>query len=97
MNEMFNVPSNVVYNVERYFEVNLPQYTVEKVMKKSNHPNDWYLYMVIGRKKEDPYNMGRYTLWTSWNETTNSLNLGHYGIDTEEEVMKLAREHYSCH
>ena len=96
MNEMFNVPSNVVDNVKKYFEVYLPQYTVERVMKKSNLKYDW-IYIVIGRKKEDMLNMGRYTVWTSWNDITKDLEHGHYGVDTEEEAIKLANEYYSCY
>ena len=55
MSEIFyNVPDNVIENVKKYFAKQLPNYEVSKVVRKSTHPDDWYLFMVIGRKKEDP-------------------------------------------
>ena len=96
MNEMFNVPSNVVDNVKKYFEVYLPQYTVKEVIKRSHLKYDWHIYMVIVRKKEEP-NIGKYTVWTSWNEKTQKLSQGHHGIDTKEKAIKLAKEFYTCY
>lgn len=96
MNEIFyNVPDNVIENVKKYFAEQLPNYEVSKVVRKSTHPDDWYLFMVIGRKKEDPYSMGRYTCWTCWNETMQSLNFGHYGIDTEAKALEILSEFFN--
>ena len=96
MNEIFyNVPDNVIENVKKYFAEHLLNYEVTKVVRKSPYPDDWYLYMVVGRKKEDPYNMGKYSAWTSWNETTQSLNFGHYGIDTEAKALEVLSEFFS--
>ena len=90
-----SVPNNVIENVKRYFEANLPEYEVVKVLRRSSHPLDDYLYMVIGKKNQDKYNMGKYSCWTCWNETTQTLNYGHYCIPTEEDVLKVVMEYYN--
>lgn len=96
MKEIFyNVPDNVIENVKRYFTEHLPNYEVVKVTRKNTHLLDSYLYMVVGRKKNDPYNMGRYTVWTSWNETTQSLNHGHYGLTTEAQALEVLSEFFN--
>jgi hypothetical protein len=92
----YNVPDNVIENVKKYFAEHLPNYDVVKVVRKSVHEAVWYLYMVIGRKREDPYNMGRYACWTSWNETTGCLNHGHYGIKTVSEALEIISEYFFC-
>ena len=29
---------------------------------------------------------GKYAVWTCWNETTQSLNFGHYDLDLEDAM-----------
>lgn len=76
-------------HVELYFKEHLPQYTVLEIRKKSYHPDDCYLYMVSTRKED-----GTYAVWTSWNETTQSLNYGHYGLLSTEDCKKVFEEFY---
>ncbi len=76
-------------HVELYFKEHLPQYTVLEIRKKSYHPDDCYLYMVSAGKED-----GTYAVWTSWNETTQSLNYGHYGLKSTEDCEKVFQKFY---
>lgn len=76
-------------HVQLYFKKHLPQYTVLEVRKKSCHPDDWYLYMVSAKNNE-----GKYALWTSWNENSQSLNHGHYNLSSIDECEKLFEEFF---
>lgn len=76
-------------NVELYFKKYLPEYTVLEIRRKSYHPTDSYLWMVSA-KKED----GTYTVWTAWNESSQSLNYGHYNLKSIEECEKIFKEFY---
>lgn len=75
-------------HVEFYFKENLPQYTVLEIRRKSSHPDDSHLW-VVSAKKED----GTYAIWTSWNESTLSLNHGHYNIKSLEDCEKVIKEY----
>lgn len=75
-------------HVEFYFKENLPQYTVLEIRRKSSHPDDSYLFMVSAKKDD-----GTYAVWSSWNESTQSLNHGHYNIKSLEDCEKLIIEH----
>lgn len=68
--------ANVVMHIDTYFKNYLPDYSVLEVRRKSNHPDDDYLYMVSAKKKDD----GTFAVWTNWNEQTQCLNHGHYGF-----------------
>lgn len=57
--------------------------------KKSYHPDDSHLYMVSAKKGD-----GTYAVWTSWNQKTESLNHGHYGLQSEEACEKIMDEFY---
>lgn len=76
-------------NVELYFKKYLPEYTVLEIRRKSYHPADSYLWMVSA-KKED----GTYAVWTAWNESSQSLNYGHYNLKSIEECEKIFKEFY---
>ena len=41
-----------------------------------------YLYRVMAQNKTT----GEYAVWTSWNETTQSLNFGHYNLSLEDAM-----------
>lgn len=86
-----NVPDKVKDNVYKYFENNLPEYTVYNVYYKSNHDADNYLYMVLAKKNTDKND--DYAVWTCWNESTQSLNYGHYSL-TEEKARKVLQEYF---
>ena len=78
-------------HVEQYFKEHLPQYTVIEVRRKSRHPDNYYLYMVSAKKDD-----GTFSVWTAWNQLTQSLNHGHYDIESLEECEKL-EEQYTDH
>lgn len=80
----------VTDNVKQYMKVHLPKYTVLEVRKRSDHLEDAYLYMVSAKKDD-----GRYAVWTCWNETTKSLNFGHYGLKSEEACDKIFHEFFT--
>lgn len=85
------VPENVKRNVLDYFdnEEHLACYTVKEVVRASEHPQDNFLYMVIAQHEN-----GSYAVWTSWNETTHSLNFGHYGISSYKEAKTVCGEYF---
>ena len=77
-------------NVEEYFKKNLPQYVVLEIKKKSVFPEDSYLFMVSAAKED-----GTFAVWTCWNETSQSLNYGHYDLQTLEECEQVFKEFYN--
>lgn len=81
--------NEVKKHVELYFKEHLPQYTVMEIRRKSYHPDDKHLWMVSAKKSD-----GTYALWTSWNDTVQSLNHGHYGLKSMEECEKIFEEFY---
>ncbi len=76
-------------HVDLYLKEYLPKYTLLEIRKKSCYPNDDYLYMVSA-KKED----GSYAFWSSWNERLQTLNHGHYNLQSVEDCEKLFEEFY---
>lgn len=85
------VSDEVKDNVRKYFETYLPQYTVYDVYYKSNHDDDNYLYMVYTKKNTDKED--DYAVWTIWNESTQSLNHGHYDL-TEKAAKKVLQKYF---
>lgn len=77
-------------NVEEYFKKHLLQYTVLEIRKKSVFPEDNYLFMVSAIKED-----GSFAVWTSWNETSQSLNYGHYNLHSIEDCEKVFEEFYN--
>lgn len=75
-------------NVELYFREYLPHYQVLEIRKKSSHPDDHYLFMVSAQNKD-----GTYAVWTAWNESTQSLNYGHYALGSIEDCKKIFEEY----
>ena len=78
-------------NVEEYFKKNLPQYVVLEIKKKSVFSEDSYLFMVSAANEND----GCFAVWTCWNETSQSLNYGHYDLQTLEECEQVFKEFYN--
>ncbi len=74
----------VAEHVADYFKKHLPDYTVLGIAGKSLHPDDAHLYMVVSRKDD-----GSYGCWDCWNESTQSLNHGHYGIKCLDDCVRL--------
>ncbi len=76
------VPEEVINNIKEYFldeNNHITQFEVVEVRRASNHPDDNYLYHVIGKNK----NTNEYATWTSWNEKTKVLNHGHYNVSLD--------------
>lgn len=84
------VPPEVIETVKSYFVLNLPEYEVVDVLRKSDHPEDYYLYMVIAKRNTD----GTYAFWSSWNQIRKSLNYGSYCI-TKETAYELAKDRFN--
>lgn len=82
---------DVVSHIRNYFAENLPQYDPVKVIRKSVHPDDAYLFMVVARKKDDT----SYAVWTSWNEQLQSLNYGHYDLPDLNACSRIMDEFYN--
>ena len=76
-------------HIELYFQNQLPQYTVLEIRRKSSHPDDTHLWMVSAQKSDDTY-----AVWTGWNELNQSLNHGHYNLQSIEECEKIFEEFY---
>lgn len=81
---------DVVQHVYDYFEEHLPLYTVFEVRKQSYEPADNYLYMVAAKKKDESY-----AVWTNWNESTQSLNHGYYGLPDMKVCAEIMAEYQS--
>lgn len=91
------VPQEVKENVKKYLEKNNLGELVD-VMRASDHPEDDYLYHVVARKLNEKklFHNGEwnYSCWTCWNETTHSLNYGHYQLDSEERAREICAEFF---
>lgn len=88
-------PLSVVENVKNYFKNNLNSYAVICVFRKHSEDaadNDNNLYFVIGRRLGAKDDDSAYTAWTCWNESTKSLNYGHYMIPLAECIRKAVEE-----
>lgn len=87
---MDRIPEEVTMHIQEYFQKQLSGYEVVKVRKKSWHKDDAHLYMVAAKK-----NTGSYAVWTSWNESTKSLNYGHYDLPDMEACERIMDEFYN--
>ncbi len=91
------IPDIVVSHVEEYFSKHLPEYKGVEIYRKSNHPDDSYLYEVVAKRSDNSSFFGEgseYVCFTSWNEKTQSLNHGHYNVDYEKAIA-IAKENYN--
>lgn len=84
MRTSLNVSSNVKENVKKYLEKNLPNYELISVGHIPNE--DTFIYRVLAKKKVNKYPeyMGDFAMWSCWNETTQTLNWGHYDLGEEK-------------
>lgn len=83
------VGPEVKESIIQYFEKELPKYQVRNIYRKSNSPEDYYLYSVVAEKQD-----GTYACWTSFNSETCSLNHGHYDINSREEAVECLKEYF---
>ena len=94
-------------HVKLYFKENLPKYTVLEIRRKSNHPEDSYLW-IVSAEKED----GTFAVWTAWNESiqlmmeymdstsyfavyryANKLKERMFVADSEEQAKQFCESH----
>lgn len=75
---------NIYKNVRSYFSAGhgVGNYNLVSVRQKIT---ETYLYRVMAQHKTT----GEYAVWTSWNETTQSLNFGHYNLNLEDAMEIL--------
>ena len=68
-------------NVRSYFSAGhgVVNYDLVSVRQKLT---ETYLYRVMAQNKTT----GEYAVWTSWNETTQSLNFGHYNLNLDDAM-----------
>lgn len=83
---------DVVLHICDYFEEHLSLYTVFEVRKQSYNPDDDYLYMVAAKHQN-----GSYAVWISWNENTQSLNHGYYGLSDMKTCAEIMLNYQSTH
>lgn len=84
------ISQEVIANIRKYFAIHLPRYEVIKVRKKSFHEDDAHLYMVAALKQDNTF-----TVWTSWNEKSQTLNHGHYDLPDMETCDRIMDEFYN--
>lgn len=77
----------IVEHVVDYFKKYLPDDTVLGVGRKSFHPDESHLYMVLSKKDNNSYGF-----CDCWDEKTKTLSRGHYGIEFLDSFVKLLNE-----
>ena len=82
----------VVRRVNEYMEEHLPQYTVCEVRRQSYFADKDYLYMVSAVKKDG----SSFAFWSSYNDSIQSMNHGHYGLPSMEACAKMMTEYQTC-
>ena len=81
------IPDQVVNSLKEYFNEAFPGTSICHVYRKSNHPDDYYLYTVTAKSSD-----GTYCCWSSWNSLTENLNNGHYGLETEQNCIDILQD-----
>lgn len=84
--------TDVVQHISNYFEEHLPLYTIIEVRRQSYNQEDDYLYMVATKKKD-----GSFAVHTAWNESTKSLNHGHYDLPDMKACADIMAEYLNTH
>lgn len=84
------VPDAVKEKVALYFKASLPDYKCLRICRKSNHIEDRSLYEVIAYNAKER----NYAAWTTWNDWSESLGGGHYGLTFKDAVL-VAREYFN--
>lgn len=85
--EHATIPQGVLQSVRK----NLDDigYELPYVLRKSLHPDDKDLYVVIAQKKDKQ----EYAFWSCYNYTRQILNHGHYGYTSLEKCYEDALEY----
>ena len=87
--EYGHIPQDVLQRIRS--EVNRIGYDFIFVLRKSLHPDDDYLYVVIAQKKDKE----EYAFWSSYNDYFHTLNHGHYGYTDFNKCFDDALEFVS--
>ena len=74
----------VVEHVVSYFKKYLPNDTVLGVGRKSFHPDEAHLYVVLSKKENNSFGF-----CDCWDDERKILNRGRYGIEFLDSFMKL--------
>lgn len=77
----------VVGHITAYFEKYLPDYIVLGIGRKSYHPDDAHLYMVLSKKKD-----GNYGFYDCWDDAKKILHRKRYGIEFLDSFAELLNE-----
>lgn len=89
------IPEEVQLSVSNYFKEHLEGYDLVGIFRSSNAKDDSYLYSVIGKKKiASSYFNGEWACWSSWNQITESLNFGHYNIESIDDAIMILNERF---
>lgn len=82
----------VIQHINDYLKEHLPKYTVFEIRRQSYAPDDDYLYMVAAKHQN-----GTYAVWTSWNESTKSLNHGHYDLPDMKSCLEIMSDYQNIY
>lgn len=86
MASTIEAPLKVYKNVRSYFAAGhgVENYDLVSVRQELT---EYYIYRVMAQHKVT----GEYAVWTCWNETTQSMNFGHYNL-----TKKIAKDILYC-
>ena len=80
------VKAHIKKEIDRQF----PSYELVNAWRKNNIADDNYLFSVLAHDRKS----NKYTVWTAWNESSQSLNHGHYML-TEQEAREVLCDNVS--
>lgn len=63
------------------------------MIRKSDHPEDKHLYLVMGEQRRD--DMVSYDVWT-YNDSFQSLNSGAYNLTLAQALKNMSERVYEC-
>lgn len=81
----------VVEHIVAYFKEHRPDYMVMGVGRKSLHPDEAHLYMVLSKKDG-----GSYGFYGCWDESRRVLNHSCFGIEFLDSFVARRYAVYSC-
>lgn len=84
-----HIPTDVLQRI--YEQTKRIGYEYVYVLRKSLHPDDDYLYVVIAQKKDKK----EYAFWSAYNDCFHTLNHGHYGYTDFNKCFNDALEFVS--
>lgn len=93
---MYTVPLNIYDHIREYFKKENMSYDLQEVIPSKN-PYDDYLFIVIAKKRNYPkenklMGFGPWVVWGAWNESTQTLNGGHYDLIDYDKAYAVAMD-----